>query len=183
MKPQINWALAAAAVLLVGFVSLQQTGALWRSEVTTNGGTITAGTLKISAGNEGVQSFNLDGLTLSDAAAGDSVQKPLPVINSGNVTMAYKLNGVAVAAADNKTAAPLMVRVAKVSSQAECTPTGDVGQQLYSGAANGAATAARNVAAGATEVLCLRVTIAGSAAASQASKATFTFGANSVSGA
>ena len=105
MKPQIKWALAAAAVLLVGFVSLQQTGALWRSEATAPGGTITAGTLEISAGQSGVKSFNLDGLTLADADAGQSVQKPLPVINSGNVTMRYKLNSVAV-----NGSTPLMLR-------------------------------------------------------------------------
>lgn len=44
MKAQYKWALAAAAVLLVGFVSLQQTGALWRSDANNGaGGTITAG--------------------------------------------------------------------------------------------------------------------------------------------
>ncbi|EGD54973.1 hypothetical protein [Gordonia neofelifaecis] len=179
MKPQIKWALAAAAVLLVGFISLQQTGALWRSEASSDGGgTLTAGKLDISAGQGGVKSFTLDGLKLSDAAPGDSVQKPLPVINSGNVTMQYKLNSVAV----NGTT-PLMLRVAKVADQAACTPTGDVGTELYNGAPNGAATSPRNVAAGSTEVLCLRVTIATNAGTSQSSNATFTFGANSVAGA
>ena len=177
MKPQIKWALAAAAVLLVGFVSLQQTGALWRSETTaTGGGTITAGTLDISAGQSGVKSFNLDGLTLTDADAGQSVQKPLPVINSGNVTMRYKLNSVAV-----NGSTPLMLRVATVNTQAECTATGTPGNELYNGAANTAFTAPQNVSAGTTEVLCLKVTIASNAQTSQSSNATFTFGAESVS--
>ncbi|GAA2392093.1 MULTISPECIES: hypothetical protein [Gordonia] len=176
MKPQIKWALAAAAVLLVGFISLQQTGALWRSEATSNGGTITAGKLDISVNQGGVKQFTLDGLTLTDANPGDSVQKPLPVINSGNVTMQYKLNSVAV----NGTT-PLQLRVAVVGSEAACTPTGDVGDEIYSGAMNTAATAARNVAAGTTEVLCLRTTIATNASTSQSANATFTFGAQSVS--
>ena len=176
MKPQIKWALAAAAVLLVGFVSLQQTGALWRSEATAPGGTVTAGTLEISAGQSGVKSFNLDGLTLTDADAGQSVQKPLPVINSGNVTMRYQLNSV-----DVNGSTPLMLRVATVNTQAECTATGTPGTELYNGAANTAFTAPQNVSAGTTEVLCLKVTIASNAQTSQSSNATFTFGAESVS--
>lgn len=178
MKPQIKWALAAAAVLLVGFISLQQTGALWRSETSSSGGTITAGKLDISAGQDGVKSFTLDGLEKSDASPGDSVQKALPVINSGNVTMAYKLNSIS-----QNGNAPLMFRIATVANEAACTPTGDVGTQLYNGAANSAAFTARNVPAGATEVLCIRVTIGTNAGTSQSSNATFTFGANSVANA
>lgn len=178
MKPQIKWALAAVAVLLVGFVSLQQTGALWSSNATSNGGgTITAGKLDISVGS-GVKQFVLDGMENTNASRGDSVQKALPVINSGNVTMQYKLNGIAV----NGTA-PLTFRIAKVANEAACAPTGDVGTELYNGPGNSASFAARNVAAGTTEVLCLRVTIADNAQTSQSSNATFTFGANSVAGA
>lgn len=176
MKPQIKWALAAAAVLLVGFVSLQQTGALWRSDANNGGGgTITAGTLNISAGQEGVKEFTLDGLTLTDADSGASVQKPLPVVNSGNVTMGYKLNSVAVSGD-----VPLLLRAAVVPNQAACTQTGDVGVALYNGPAATAYTAPRNVPAGGTEVLCLRVTIADNAPRAKSSSAAFTFGAESV---
>lgn len=183
MKPQIKWALAAAAVLLVGFISLQQTGALWRSEQTSTGGTITAGRLDISAGNEGVKQFDLAGLTLTNASAGESVQKALPVINSGNVTMAYKLNSIAVNGIDGSAPIPMQVRIATVPSEAACTSTGNVGTELVNGATNGATFAARNVAAGNTEVLCIRLTLADEASTSMKSSATFTFGANSVSGA
>lgn len=176
MKPQIKWALAAAAVLLVGLFSLQQTGALWRAEANTAGGTLTAGKLDISAGTNGVKAFNLNGLTLADASPGDSVQKPLPVINSGNVTMRYKLNSVAV-----NGSAPLMLRVAKVANEAACTPTGNPGDELYTGAANSAATDPSNVPAGTTQVLCLKMTIADNAQTAQSGNATFTFGAESVS--
>ncbi|NLG47960.1 hypothetical protein [Gordonia sp. (in: high G+C Gram-positive bacteria)] len=179
MKPQIKWVLAAAVVLLVGFISLQQTSAAWRSEESSGGGgTITAGELNISAGNSGVKQFTLDGLTLENAGRGDSVQKALPVINSGNVTMQYRLNGIATSGD-----APLTFRVAKVNSAAECTPTGNVGTELYNGAGNAATFPARKVAKDSTEVLCLRVTIATNAETSQSSKATYTFAANSVAGA
>ncbi|GAA4744834.1 hypothetical protein [Gordonia alkaliphila] len=177
MKAQFKWALAAAAVLLVGFVSLQQTGALWRSDANNGGGgKVTAGTLNISAGSEGVKEFTLDGLTLDDADPGDSVQKPLPVINSGNVSMSYKLNKVTTTGE-----VPLMLRAAVVPSEAACTPTGDVGTQIYSGAAATAYTDAQTVEAGDTEVLCLRLTIGSNATADNApSTAAFTFRAESI---
>lgn len=176
MKPQFKWALAAAAVLLLGFVSLQQTGALWRSDA-NNGtaGTITAGTLDISAGKDGFKAFNLNGLTKADGNIGDSVQKPLPVINSGNVPMSYKLNQV-TPTGDT----PLMLRIAVVADQASCPETGDPGTQLYSGTMNNASTTPRTVAAGSTEVLCIKVTIADNAVAGQSGGANFTFGAESV---
>lgn len=181
MKPQIKWALAAAAVLLVGLISLQQTGALWRSESNSTGGaSITAGRLEISAG---VQNFDLSDLGLEDAAPGQSVQKALPVINSGDVTMAYRLNGVAVHGVDGSAAIPMRVRVAAVPNEAACTPTGDVGEELVNAAPNAASFGSRNVSAGQQEVLCIRMTVASDAGLSLKSKATFTFGANSVSGA
>lgn len=178
MKAQFKWALAAVAVLLLGFVSLQQTGALWRSNSNNGGGgTLTAGTLNISAGQEGFKQFTLDGLTLPDANPLDSAQKPLPVLNSGNVPMGYKLNSVAVIGD-----VPLLLRAAVVPSEAACTATGDVGTQLYSGPATSGYTARRTVAPGATEVLCLRMTVASNAPMNKSSKATFTFGAESVGG-
>ena len=181
MKPQIKWALAAAAVLLVGLISLQQTGALWRSEANSaGGGTITAGELRFSAGT---QNFDLSDLGMENAAPGDSVQKALPVINDGNVTMAYSLNGVAVNGVDGSDAIPMTVRVAAVANEGACTPTGDVGDVLVDNAPNAATFGPRNVAAGKREVLCIRVTLAQNAGLSKKSKATFTFGANSVSGA
>lgn len=175
MKAPVKWALAAAAVLLVGLISLQQTGALWRSETTSAGGTVTAGKLDISAGESGVKSFTIDGLTLTDADPGAAVQKPLPVINSGNVTMRYQLNSVAVAGS-----VPLALRAAVVSSEAACPATGDAGAQLYNGPAQTAAFGPQTVAAGTTEWLCLRMTIAGNAEFDTSSTATFTFGAESV---
>ncbi len=184
MKPQIKWALAAAAVLLVGLFSLQQTGALWRSEANSAGGTLTAGMLDISAGEGGVKQFVIDGMELTDADAGDSVQKPLPVINSGNVTMAYKLNSVAVNDLNGQGKIPMTVRVATVANSAACPTSGDVGTVLVDNLSPGSSSfAERNVAAGQTEVLCIRLTISPNAAASMKSNATFTFGASSVSGA
>ncbi|ALG85705.1 hypothetical protein [Gordonia phthalatica] len=176
MKAQYKWALAAAAVLLLGFVSLQQTGALWRSDANNgDGGTITAGVLNISAGDEGVKEFDLGALALDDADPLDSVQKALPVINSGDVRMSYKLNSVSVTGD-----VPLLLRAAVVPNEAACTPTGDVGVQLYSGAADTGYFTARTVQAGATEVLCLRMTVAQNAPRGKSSAATFTFGAESV---
>ena len=178
MKTQYKWAIAASSVLLIGFVSVQQTGALWRDSAESTGGTITAGLLDISAGTSGVKQFNLAGFKLENKGPGDSIQMPLPVINSGNVQMSYLLDDVTL---NSATPPPLTLRVAKVTNEAACTTTGDVGTELYNGAMDGAGFDAQLVPAGQMQVLCLRATLGSGAAASQASDATFTFAANSVS--
>ena len=179
MKSQYKWAIAASSVLLIGFVSVQQTGALWRdSAEATGGGTITAGLLDISAGNEGVKQFNLDGFKLENKGPGDSVQLPLPVINSGNVQMSFGLDDVVLSSA---TPPPLDMRIALVDSEAECTATGDVGTQIYTGPMDGAGFGPQLVEPGQIQVLCLRATLGASAGASTGTNATFTFDAASVS--
>ncbi|GAA3201735.1 hypothetical protein GCM10020255_106700 [Rhodococcus baikonurensis] len=157
MKTQYKWAIAASSVLLIGFVSVQQTGALWRDTAeSTGGGTIQAGMLDISAGGEGVKQFNLDGFKLDNKGPGDSIQMPLPVINSGNVQMNYVLSDVLL---NGATPPPLSLRVAKVANEAACTATGDVGTELYNGAMDGAAFSEQLVPAGQMQVLCLRATL------------------------
>ncbi len=179
MKTQYKWAIAASSVLLIGFVSVQQTGALWRDTAESTGGTIQAGMLDISAGGEGVKQFNLDGFKLDNKGPGDSIQMPLPVINSGNVQMNYVLSDVVL---NGATPPPLSLRVARVANEAACTATGDVGTELYNGAMDGAGFAQPQlVPAGQVQVLCLRATLGQGAAASQQSNATFTFDASSVS--
>ncbi|MDI9917163.1 hypothetical protein [Rhodococcus sp. IEGM 1379] len=179
MKTQYKWAIAASSVLLIGFVSVQQTGALWRDSVESPGGaTITAGLLDISAGTSGVKQFNLAGFKLENKGPGDSIQMPLPVINSGNVQMSYLLDDVAL---NSATPPPLTLRVAKVTTEAACTATGNVGTELYNGPMDGAAFTAQLVPAGQMQVLCLRATLGSAAAAAQTSDATFTFAASSVS--
>ncbi|NMM84405.1 hypothetical protein B2J88_08525 [Rhodococcus sp. SRB_17] len=179
MKTQYKWALAASSVLLIGIVSVQQTGASWRDTAQSTGGTVTAGLLDISAGTSGTINFNLAGFKLDNQAPGTSIQMPLPVINSGNVQMDYRLSNVVL---NGTTPPPLTLRVAKVATEAACTPTGDVGTELYNGAMAGASFApAQLVQAGQMQVLCLRATLGSNAAAGQQSNATFTFAANSVS--
>ncbi|OYD66702.1 hypothetical protein [Rhodococcus sp. OK302] len=177
MKTQYKWALAASSVLLIGVVSVQQTGASWRDTAQSTGGTITAGLLDISAGNI---SFKLDGLKLDNKAPGESIQVPLPVINSGNVQMNYSLSNVVL---NGTTPPPLTLHVAKVATTADCPATGNVGTQLYDGAMAGAnfTSLPQLIQAGQSQVLCLRATLGLTAVANQKSDATFTFAANSVS--
>ncbi|MDG3010573.1 hypothetical protein G4X40_10475 [Rhodococcus sp. D2-41] len=172
MKSQYKWALAAASVLAVGFASVQQTGALWRSDANLPGATLTAGKLDISAGVEGVKAFDLSGFGMTNMAPGDSVQKALPVYNSGNVGMSYQLQQVALNGAN---APALNLRVAVVGSQSDCAASGDPGTQLYSGTMAQASFAARHVDPGASQVLCLKATAPQNAPAGQSGTATFTF--------
>src|SRR5699024_9995619 len=116
MKTQYKWAIAAASALLIGIVSVQQTGALWRATADEPGGTIRAGVLDISAGGDGVKQFDLSGLKLENKSAGDSVQAELPVINSGNVAMSYYLSDVVI----GEGAPQMGLRVGLLGENQEC---------------------------------------------------------------
>lgn len=180
MKTQYKWAIAAASALLIGIVSVQQTGALWRDTAEVPGGTISAGILDISAGGDGVKQFDLSGLKLENKSVGDSVQAELPVLNSGNVAMGYDLTDVVIS-----DGAPQMgLRVGLLGEGQECISDGSEpgGTELYAGTMDGAGfTEPQFVEAGSTQTLCLMATIGADSEPNQSGDATFTFTASSVS--
>lgn len=178
MKKQYKWALAAASVLALGFASVQQTGALWRSSETLPGAMVSAGRLDISAGQVNDKAFNLSDFMLQDKQPGDSVTKPLEVFNTGNVPMGYRLQSVAVTPSPGATAPPIDLTIVKVASTGDCGSGPLTGTTLYpAGAMNAATTPQRSVASGASEVLCLRATLGATATPGQSATAKFTFGA------
>ncbi len=179
MKTQYKWAIAASSVLLIGFVSVQQTGALWRDTAESTGGTIQAGMLDISAGGEGVKQFNLDGFKLDNKGPGDSIQMPLPVINSGNVQMNYVLSDVVLNGATPAAAEPARGQGSQRGGPAPPLATWALSSTTVPWTAR--AFSEQLVPAGQMQVLCLRATLGQGAAASQQSNATFTFDASSVS--
>ena len=62
-------------------------------------------------------------------------------------------------------------------STGACTPTGTPGTELFNGSITSASTTARQLAAGASEVLCIAATAPSNIAANQNGTYTFTFGA------
>lgn len=160
MKNHTKWALAGAAVVAVSLVSLQQTGALWSDSVTSDGTTITAGVLDLSAGSEGQKDFPFSSFAKADMNPGDYVQVPMVLLNSGNVGLSYALSTVS----QSDPTVPLNLTVTEVADEAACgagnEPAGDL---LYDAPMHGATTAASatqtHVAPGGQAVLCFRATM------------------------
>ncbi|BCN77412.1 hypothetical protein [Prescottella equi] len=178
MKSQYKWGLAAASVLVLGFASVQQTGAAWRSSETAPSANLTAGRLDISAGQINDKAFDLSDFKLEEKQPGESVSKPLQVFNTGNVQMGYKLQSVVVTPSPGKAAPPIDLKIVKVASASECGSGTPTGATLYETGPMGAATTAqRQVAPGQSEVLCLRATLGPTADNGQSATAKFTFGA------
>ncbi|MGW9569103.1 hypothetical protein [Prescottella equi] len=172
------WALAAAPVLGLIFLSTQQTGALWSDTENLPDATITAGKLDIAVGSGGTAQSNYPFTALAKAGLtpGGYAQAPLTVRNSGNVAMKYRLqNGT-----QSNPAVPLTLTVSTVTDEASCPATGSPSgaTQVYTGALIGAQMSQlRTLAPGASDVLCLRGAIGDSAAQNAETTATFTFAA------
>lgn len=169
----LRWSLAAAAVAGVSVLSVQQTGALWSDSAESPGATISSGRLDISVGTSETrtEAYGFADLAMEDMMSGDSVQRPLHVHNTGSVAMQYRLVSAELGAD-----LPLDLRVAAVSSESECLGSGDTaGSTLYSGALPSASTADRDLAAGASEIVCFRVEMVDDPTAGEEGAAVFTF--------
>lgn len=157
MKAPYRWALAVAAVLLLGVISLQVTYAAWTSSDSAPGDSVSTGHLRIAG--EGDAELNLTGLTKENMNTGDQVQLPLTVVNDSTVAVGYRLRDVAVVAGG--TPPPLDLRIAKVTAEVECPAEGGPtlpGRQVYSGGITAASTTETILAEGASDILCLTAT-------------------------
>ncbi|EME16685.1 hypothetical protein [Rhodococcus triatomae] len=178
MSNKTRWLLVGgAAVVGIGLLSAQQTGALWTQSRSVDAGTIRSGILDLSVGGEGLSSYPFTALAGANLLPGGYAQAPVKVYNSGNVPMTYRLlNG-----AQSNTSVPLNLTASIVASESSCpaggSPTGAA--QLYDGPLIGANFAERTVQPGSAEVLCLRGTVGPAAPPSQSTTATFTFSARS----
>lgn len=175
------WAIAAASVLGVTLLSAQQTGALWRTEATLDGGTIHSGQLNLTVGSSTATSKDY-ALPLSGEgmAGGSFSQAPLTVKNSGNVPMHYKLAN----SAQSDATVPMTLTVTSVANEAACPATGAVtGTEIYSGSMIGALAPAAGwqpvMQPGASEVLCLRATMGANAPVNSATTVALSFAAES----
>lgn len=178
MSNKTRWlVIGGAAVVGVGLLSAQQTGALWTQSQTVDAGTIHSGVLDLSVGGAGLSSYPFTALAGANLLPGGYAQAPVKVFNSGNVQMKYRLlNG-----SQSNPAVPLDLTASIVPNEAACPATGNPSgaTQVYSGPLIGANFAERAVEPGATEVLCLRGTVGASASPNASTTATFTFSAQS----
>ncbi|PYI37602.1 hypothetical protein CVS30_14470 [Arthrobacter psychrolactophilus] len=128
-------------MLVVLFASAQGTAALWRAEGQLQPGTVTTGSLALTAGDgvSSAQDFPFAGLNASALLPGGYTQAPLVLSNAGSVDLGYTLAGAvsqtpSPTPADNELAARVQLIIFAVAGQSSCTPTSAIlGTPLYTG--------------------------------------------------
>ena len=166
--------------------SVLATSALWRQSISLDGGDVRAGSVVLLNGSatSQVKTYAFTPLAGATLKPGSSVQAPLVIRNGGTAPLAYRLvqttsSGSAVLPGQ------LLLRLDVVPSSCVTgvgqAPATGVTANLYNGVLPGASTAPpRPLAVGATETLCVRVSVASGApksASGAATTTTFTFGA------
>ncbi|AOW92858.1 hypothetical protein BFN03_09770 [Rhodococcus sp. WMMA185] len=182
MSNKTRWvAVGGAAVAGVALMSSQQTGALWSQTETLSPGSISSGTLDLAVGGAGVTDYPFEALAKEGLGGGQYAQAPIPIINSGDVVMKYRLQD----AMQSNAAVPLDLTVFVVDSPEACPAEGDpvAATVVYDGPLIGAQAPAapqwRMVEPGASEVLCMRGTVGEDAQPNESTTASFVFGAES----
>lgn len=169
------------------FGSSLTTGAYWQSSISLDGGQLSSGSLVLLNGDavNQVSNYQFTALAGTSLRPGSAVQAPLTMKNGGTAPLTYRLVQTSTSGSTSL-AGQLALRLDAVPTPATCAtgidvPAATAGTTLYAGGLVGASTAtARPLATGASETLCVRVTVP--AAAPQTVQAgstqtTFTFGA------
>ena len=133
-----------------------------------------------SAGS-GQSSYDFTALGATGMFPNAYAQAPLTVHNSGSVPLNYRIQNVTQSSAD----VPLALVVTPVTTEAGCPAQGAAaGTAIYDGPMVGAqvptASGWRTVAAGSTEILCLRGTVGPDVASGVSTSVHFSFEAESV---
>ena len=175
MGRKFLWTAAAASVLLLGALSAQQTGALWRDQARLSGGTITSGRLTVLA--DGSENYPWSAFGGTNLATGSMVQQPLTISIAGEVGVSYQLQSVTQTSAE----LPVVVTAWIVGSTASCpTSTGAVvpepdGPVAGPWTAFPAPSTGRIVPAGTSETWCLRATVGQTAQPGKSTSVTLHF--------
>lgn len=170
-KSRVIAAVGALVVVLV-FMIGRTTGAYWSDSENLGAGTVDSGTLTLLNGNESSQVKNYDfaALSATNLAPGRFAQAPLTMKNGGSADLRYQVQNLTSNPAAFKGQVTAAYTV--VASASGCPATG-------SGAQPGSPvtlSSPRALAPGATEVLCIRVTLADSAPQNQPNqRLTFNF--------
>lgn len=187
-RRRLGLGLAALAVTATGFTTVV-TGAVFTDSQAVGNNTFTTGTVDLAA------TPTTAAVTLTNMAPGDTVTAPLTVANDGSLQYRYSLVSTATSSTPDL-AAQLDLTVKTGITAANCTTAnfgasgtvaygpGDLGSTggtaIFGSAAQGQQTGDRTVAAGASEVLCVQVTLpttTGNTYQAKTTTATFTFDA------
>lgn len=169
-------------------------GAVWAgtfatfTDSATSVSTFTAGTVDLVAGGDAGDAYAFTALTMTTMKPGDVKYAPLSIANVGSLGFSYTMATSATNLDTKGLADQLTLGITKVATAAACDSAG-VGYlaavtALDIASAEGAlstrAIASRTVAAGASEVLCYKVTLptaSGDSFQAATTTATFTFSA------
>ena len=185
-KPIVALVGTTLAVVLLASAA-RGTSARWQDIEDLHSGDLHSGELSLLNGDASSQTadYAFTELTGAGLGPGSWSQAPLTIRNGGSAGLDYWLLSTSAPDATGLAAA-FQLRLSVVTSAASCpigmgaaAPTGPV-QVLYDGVLLGASSAARPLAVGAAESLCVRVAVSNSAASSSqgaATAITFTFGA------
>jgi hypothetical protein len=151
--------------------SMSGTGALWRDAVSLDGGPVSSGHLSLVVGDDQTraQTYAFTALHTSALHPRGWAQAPLTVANAGTADLDYRLLGSAATGSAGLGAA-MTLRLTTVATRAACRTGTDVtdptGPQTagYDGPLVGTGTpTSRLLVVGASEVLCVRATLADTA--------------------
>lgn len=182
---------AVRALLSLGVVlSLGATGtyAYWTDSVTVTGTTISSGTIDLKVNNQDTVT-NFTTMNVSTMVPGDSVAGVLTVNNAGTAPLRYHVNASPSNADGKGLGAALVVKVtgdSAVSGSGKtvtCNGTALVGSGVgFTANMLGSAASPRQLAAGASETICIQATLPTSASTTlqgALTNVTFTFSGTS----
>ncbi|WP_082575304.1 MULTISPECIES: TasA family protein [unclassified Nocardioides] len=161
---RIRAALSLGVVLSVGATG---TFAYWTDSATVSGTTLTAGTIDLKTnGSDNVTGYTT--LNLSAMVPGNSTAAVLTIANSGTAPLKYTASGTATNADGKDLRSALVVKVTGDATTSGTTPTVTCPGTAIAGSGtslNGALLpTGRLVAAGASEKVCVQVTLPAAAA-------------------
>jgi len=163
------------AALTVALVAAGGTHALWSTQTTVNGGTLSTGTMNLTI--NGLSAGVIAGLDTSKLSPGRSVTTTALLANSGSASMDVRVASVVIGAATNGLDAWLDLRTTVVDAAGSCAPglTGQSGRlSTFSTSGSGVA-----VPGGTSAILCLELSLSPSApATTQGGTTVFTINFN-----
>jgi predicted ribosomally synthesized peptide with SipW-like signal peptide len=163
---RVRAALGLGVVLTVGVTS---TFAYWTDSITVSGATITAGTIDLKVnGNDTVTGFTT--LNISTMVPGNSTAAVLTIANTGTAPLKYTGSTTATNADGKNLAGALTVKVTGDTATSGTAPAVACAGTALAGAGttlNGSLlSSGRQLAAGASEKVCVQVTLPAAASTS-----------------
>ena len=139
------------------------------SDSATSDSTFTAGSVDLTVGGEADDAFAFTSIEMSNMKPGDVKYAPLAVANPGTLGFTYSMASSSTNA-DSKALRDTLTLGARVVANAAACDSAGVGYAaaalssvIAEGAISAAAISSRSLAAGASEVLCVKVELPGSA--------------------